>query len=120
MYQSLIWPVMLGDDASRLRSPLYAKRLKSAANSLVDRMRRDFELGRDFLRTQVLVHKQQAVELATRQTCNAGRHCHIDVVRTVRSGRHSVHQHSLRAIRRTRKHPSPDDVKSFYPIWAIP
>ena len=51
MYQSLIWLVMLGDDASRMRPPLNAKRLEGAANALIDGMRRDVELRGDFLRT---------------------------------------------------------------------
>ena len=51
MYQSLIWLVMLRDEASRMRPPLDAKRLKGAANALVDRMWRDVELGRDLLGT---------------------------------------------------------------------
>jgi hypothetical protein len=50
MYQSLIWLMMPGHDAGGLSTPLHAQRLKRYANALVDRVRRDVELGRDFLR----------------------------------------------------------------------
>jgi hypothetical protein len=50
MYQSLIWLVMTRHDAGGMSTPLNAQRLERHANALVDRMRRDVELGRDFLR----------------------------------------------------------------------
>jgi hypothetical protein len=67
MYQSLIWSLVLGHDASRLGAPLDAEDLKRLSDALVDRVRRDAELGRDFLRAQVLVDEAQAIELAGRQ-----------------------------------------------------
>jgi hypothetical protein len=48
MYQSLIWSAVLADDARRLRAPLDAKDSKGLADSLVDGMRGNLELGGDF------------------------------------------------------------------------
>ena len=50
MYQSLIWAAVLGDEARGLRSPFNREDVERAANALVDRVRRDVELGRNFLR----------------------------------------------------------------------
>jgi cobalamin biosynthesis protein CobD/CbiB len=53
MYQSLIWaPIgtrVLSDDPRSLAAPLHTEDMECAANALVDRVRRDVELGRDFL-----------------------------------------------------------------------
>jgi hypothetical protein len=49
MYQSLIWAFDLGNDACRLRPALYAEDSQGLANALVNRVRRNAELGRDFL-----------------------------------------------------------------------
>jgi hypothetical protein len=67
MYQSLIWAGISGDDPGCLRPPIDAENLERLADALVDRVRRDAELGRDFLRAQVLVDEAQAIELAGRQ-----------------------------------------------------
>jgi hypothetical protein len=64
MYQSLILRGMLGNEPSRLRTPLNAEDLKRLPNSLVDRMRRDPKLGSDFLRAHMLIDETEAVELA--------------------------------------------------------
>jgi len=72
MYQSLIWVGILGDDARRLRSASHAEDLERQPNALVDRMRRDAELGRDFLGTQVLADEPQTIELALAQPRNPG------------------------------------------------
>jgi len=71
MYQSLIWLSVTGDDTSSLCTPLDAEDLKSLANALVDGVRRNAELGRDFLGIQVLVYKEQTVELASAQPGDA-------------------------------------------------
>jgi hypothetical protein len=49
MYQSLIWSAVLRDETSGLSTPLDAEDLKRLADALVDGVRRDIELGRDFL-----------------------------------------------------------------------
>ncbi|HJU76615.1 MAG TPA: hypothetical protein VJ597_01620 [Sphingomicrobium sp.] len=49
MYQSLIWPGISGNEPSRLGSALDSENMKRLANALVDRVRRDVELGRDLL-----------------------------------------------------------------------
>jgi hypothetical protein len=64
MYQSLIWPSAAGNRARRLRAPLDAEDLQRLADPLIDRVRRDAELGGDFLRAEVLVDEKEAVELA--------------------------------------------------------
>jgi hypothetical protein len=45
--------------------------LKSLTNALVDRMRRNVELGRYFLGIQMLVYEEQTVELARAQSGDA-------------------------------------------------
>ena len=64
MYQSLIWPELLGHQPGRLRAALDAEKVKGATDALVDSMRRDAELDGDFLRRQMLVDEPQAIELA--------------------------------------------------------
>jgi hypothetical protein len=49
MYQSLIWSGILSDDPGRLRPALDAEDLKRLADALIDRVRRNAELGGDFL-----------------------------------------------------------------------
>lgn len=71
MYQSLIWAAVLGDDARGLGAPFDAKDSKGLANALVDRVRRDVKLGRDFLGGQKLVDEAKAVELAGRKPRDA-------------------------------------------------
>jgi hypothetical protein len=63
MYQSLIWVLVLGDDARRLGASLDAENRQGLANSLIDGVRRYVEFARDFLRTEVLVDEQQTIEL---------------------------------------------------------
>jgi hypothetical protein len=67
MYQSLIWPAVLGDDPRRLRAALDSEDLKRLADALVDGVRRDSELGGDFLGTEMLVDETEAIELAAGQ-----------------------------------------------------
>ncbi|MDQ3245681.1 MAG: hypothetical protein M3Q52_02070 [Pseudomonadota bacterium] len=49
MYQTLIWTVELSNEPSGLGAPLNAERVQGAANALIDGVRRDPELDRDFL-----------------------------------------------------------------------
>jgi hypothetical protein len=58
MYQSLIWLVQASDEARGLGAPLDAQGLEREADSLVDGMRRDIELGRNLFRRKVLVDEQ--------------------------------------------------------------
>jgi hypothetical protein len=74
MYQSLIWFFVLGDDARRLRPPLDSEEGERLADALVDRVRRDMELGRDFLRGQMLVDEEEAIELTRGQSGDSGGH----------------------------------------------
>jgi hypothetical protein len=64
MYQSLILALVLRDDASGLGAALNSKNSKGLANALVDRVRGDIELARNFLGAEVLVDQEEAVELA--------------------------------------------------------
>jgi hypothetical protein len=63
MYQSLILALVLGDDARRLGASLNSKDGKGLANALVDRVWGDLELARNLLGAEVLVDKEEAVEL---------------------------------------------------------
>ena len=74
MYQSLIWPLVAGDDACGLGPPLDAKDRQGLADPLVDGVRRNLELGGNFLGRQELVDEQQAVQLAGSQARNPRRH----------------------------------------------
>jgi hypothetical protein len=49
MYQSLIRPLVLRNDTRGLVAPVDAEDLQSLPDALVDGVRRDFELGGDFL-----------------------------------------------------------------------
>ena len=55
MYQSLIFAAVTGDDARGLAAALDAEDMERAADALVDGVRRNVELGRDFLRGQMVV-----------------------------------------------------------------
>jgi hypothetical protein len=70
MYQTLIWPAVLGDEAGCLRAALDAERVKRLADALVDRVGGDVELAGDLFRRQVLVDEAQAIELALCQLGN--------------------------------------------------
>ena len=71
MYQSLIWFLVMRDDARGLGSPFDSKDCEGLPDALVDGVRRDVELGRDFLRRKVLVDEQEAVELSRAQPRDA-------------------------------------------------
>jgi hypothetical protein len=55
MYQPLIWLRVVRDDAGGLLAPAYAEDVERLPDPLIDGMRRDVELGRDFLGRQMLV-----------------------------------------------------------------
>jgi hypothetical protein len=63
MYQSLIWPTVHGNETRRLGTALDAKDLQRLADALIDGMRRNIELARDFLGRKMLIDKAQAIEL---------------------------------------------------------
>jgi hypothetical protein len=71
MYQSLIWPVVLGDDAGGLRTAFDTQCRKRLADALIHRMRRDPKLGRNLFGTKMLVDQTQAIELSWRQARDA-------------------------------------------------
>jgi hypothetical protein len=71
MYQTLIWSAVAGDDAGGLGPALDSQDLERASDSLVDGMRGNVELRRDFLGRQMLVDEPQAIELARAQPRNA-------------------------------------------------
>jgi hypothetical protein len=71
MYQTLIWIAGLRDETGGLRPPVDPEDLESAADSLIDGMRRNSEADRDLLRRQMLVDKQQAIELASAEPSDA-------------------------------------------------
>src|SRR5687768_5657164 len=85
MYQTLIWPAVLGDEARGLGPALDSEDMERAADALVDGMRRDVELGRNLFRGQMLVDQPQAIELAGAQPRDAARHQRIDLCRILRS-----------------------------------
>jgi hypothetical protein len=64
MYQTLIWPAVLRDEARSVRPPLDAEFMKRLANALVDCVGRNVELARNFLGRQMLVDQSKAIELA--------------------------------------------------------
>jgi hypothetical protein len=74
MYQSLIWPAVLGDDPRRLGAPLDAEDLKGLANALVDGVVRDAQFGGDLFGAQMLVDQPKAVELTAGETRHALHH----------------------------------------------
>ncbi|MEO7751346.1 MAG: hypothetical protein ABIS09_08505, partial [Sphingomicrobium sp.] len=67
MYQLLIWPGVLVNDARRLRAAFDAEHVKRLADTLVDGMRRNSKLGRNLLGQEVLVDEPKAIELSRRQ-----------------------------------------------------
>jgi hypothetical protein len=71
MYQTLIWVLVLADDACRLGAPLDAEDRQRLADALIDGVRRNFEFGGDFLGGKVLVDQQEAVELSRAQPRDA-------------------------------------------------
>jgi hypothetical protein len=72
MYQSLIWCPHLGDQARRLAPALDSEDLECPADPLIDGMRGDSELDRNFLGGQVLVDKQQAIQLPLAEPADSG------------------------------------------------
>src|SRR5207248_5103658 len=74
MYQTLIWAFALGDDPRSLRAAFDAEDGERLANPLVDGVRGDVQLGRDFLRREQLVDELEAVELTGSQPRHAFRH----------------------------------------------
>jgi hypothetical protein len=71
MYQPLIWSAVHGNEARRLGTALDAEDLQRLADTLVDGVRRNIELARDFLGRQMLVDKAQAIELSGSQARDA-------------------------------------------------
>jgi hypothetical protein len=71
MYQALIWPRGVpGDHASCLRPAFHPQDLKRLADSLIDGVRRDFQLAGDFLGGKMLVDEAEAIQLARTQPAN--------------------------------------------------
>jgi hypothetical protein len=68
----------LGDNAGRLRTTADAERLQGLANALIDGVRRDSELDRNFLGRQMLIDEPEAVELPLRQSGHAIRNIWLD------------------------------------------
>jgi hypothetical protein len=81
IHQSLIWPGVVGDDASRLSSAFDAEDGKGLADALVDRVGRDAKLGGDFLGAEVAVDQAQAVELPGAEAGDPLRHRRIGSMR---------------------------------------
>lgn len=92
MYQPLIWLVMPGDDARGLRATFDAERLESETNALIDRMRRDVELGGDLFRRKVLVDEEKAIELALGELRDSLSQFFVRIARIVGPRRH-IHEH---------------------------
>ena len=67
MYQTLICGTVAGDDPRRLGAPRDTEDLERLADALVDGVRGDSKLAGDFLRREVLVDEEQAIELALAQ-----------------------------------------------------
>jgi hypothetical protein len=74
MYQSLIFVVILLDDARRLRPALDREDVERLADALVDGVRRNPELGGDLFGIEVLGDEPQAIELTACQASDARRH----------------------------------------------
>jgi hypothetical protein len=96
MYQTLIWAAVLGDEARRLGASFDAEDVEGDADSLVDGVRRDVQLGGDFLGGQMLVDEPQAIELAGAQLRDARRDKVIHLRWIVRSRRRVGHPSSFR------------------------
>ena len=68
---------------------------RAIADALIDSVRRNIELGRDFFGREMLVDEQQAIELTRAELRHPSHHFRPHVVRTVRScRRRRIHQHS--------------------------
>jgi hypothetical protein len=78
MYQPLIWLLtgcgMLRDQAGGLRAAFDAEDRKRLADALINGVRRDVELGRDFLGRKMLADQAQAVELPRSKPAYTPRH----------------------------------------------
>jgi hypothetical protein len=75
MYQPLIWVLSLRDDAGRLGTALDSKGCDGLANSLIDGVGRDPELGGNLFRAEMLIDQTQAIELAGTQPRYPLGHC---------------------------------------------
>jgi hypothetical protein len=101
MYQTLICRVVgryRGPDKSRSLAPaLDAKLFQGAADSLVDGVGADAQVGGDFLTAMVPIDQQQAFDLPLAEARNQ----RLRAVRTLvlfdTIGNHHEHQHSFRA-----------------------
>jgi hypothetical protein len=91
MYQPLIWVRVVRNDASRLLPAAHSQDVERLADALIHRVRGDVELGRDFLRRQMLVDQPQAVELPGTQARDQLSHGILPsaLVRFVRGGNHA-------------------------------
>jgi hypothetical protein len=56
-----------GGNASGLTAPFDPKCAHGGANALIDRVARNLQNRRDFVRAQVPVHQQQAIDFAARE-----------------------------------------------------
>jgi hypothetical protein len=72
MYQPLIWGAVGRDEARGVLALADFQDLKRLADALVDSMRRNPKLDRDLFRGQMLVDKQQTVELAGTKSRHLG------------------------------------------------
>jgi hypothetical protein len=108
MYQSLMWGgvglgalrQVLRNDPRRLGPALNPEDLQRAADALVDGMRRNLELGGDFLGVEMLVDEAQAIELAGAQSRDSARNCRFVPNRIMRSRLPVTHQSSPNASHR--------------------
>jgi len=57
MYQTLMWAAVLRNDARGLSAPFHSEDLEGLADALIDRVRRNVELRRDFLGGEMLIDK---------------------------------------------------------------
>jgi hypothetical protein len=101
MYQTLIWSAVAGDDAGGLGPALNSQDMERAADALIDSVRGNVELRRDFLGRQVLIDEPQAIELTGAQPRNAARDLCLHIGRIVRF-RHCVAHPSF--LQRARYH----------------
>ena len=96
MYQTLIWSAVAGDDAGGLGPALDSQDVESAADTLVDGVRGDLELGGDFLGRQMLVDQAQAIELAGAQPRNTAGDLSFDIGRIIRFRHNDAHRASFK------------------------
>jgi len=90
MYQSLIWLGVVGHEPGRLRTASDAESLERLPDALVDGMRGDSQLDRNFLRRQMLSDEAQAIELPLCQPCHAIRGARFNIGGTI------VPEHGIR------------------------